>query len=88
MLSNRVYDRHLLGSTPTAAKLVVAAVVLSVDITSVRTPDNPRARIAATKSKLDLFQSKRDAYWLERVGVDGQTNRLWRTLSDVLGRSN
>jgi len=44
--------------------------------------------IAATKSKLDLFQSKRDAYWLERVGVDGQTNRLWRTLSDVLGRSN
>ena len=50
-----------------------------------RTPDNRRAWIAATKSKLDLFQSKRDAYWLERVKVDGQTNRLWRTLSDVLG---
>ena len=52
-----------------------------------RTPDNRQAWIAATKSKLDLFQSKRDAYWPERVKVDGQTNRLWRTLSDVLGRS-
>ena len=38
------------------------------------------------RSKLTLFQTKKNAYWLARVQEDSRSNRLWRSLSGVLGR--
>jgi len=45
-----------------------------------------RSWVAAARSKLTLFQTKKNAaYWLARVQEDSQSNRLWRSLSGVIG---
>ena len=45
-----------------------------------------RSWVAAARSKLTLFQTKKNAYWLARVQEDSRSNRLWRSLSGILGR--
>jgi len=74
------------GSTPTAVLLVDTVVVENGVIVELACDADRRAWIAATQTKLKLFQAKKDEYWLTRVRDDGRSTKLWQTLSSLLGR--
>jgi len=44
-----------------------------------RSDADRRAWIAATQTKLKLFQAKKDEYWLTRVRDDGRSTKLWQS---------
>jgi len=75
-------DRCRRGLTLSAVMHGVTAVVSSADFDARTGRDTDhRARVVANKAKLQLFQSKRDKYWTERIQADHGSSKLWRTLS-------